>query len=1134
MTEQLPGLELFLSSEKAVEGANKFRTAVESAAAAVERIGMTVDALQKLLDKLGPAAQKTAPPVKKVGDEAGEAGKKMKGAAQGTDDFRARLGLLGSIASKVGLNFGTLTASIGGFLALRSAVGVIKDTEDKLRILESVTGATAGQMEKLAAAANTLAINSRFSFGDATGTLIGLAKAGATAQQAVAALPSVSNLARAGLLSLGQAGDTVINTMAQFGLTIEASGRIGDVLVKAADSTTASVDSLADALVRVGPAGKELGISLETVTAALATLQQAGVPARVAGTGLAEIFKRLADPVNGPEGAAQAIRDLNLSLNDVSPRNFTKALDELAKAGLTLQDATALVGTEFDLLLTTLVRGRESVKALESSLQSAGGDAAKKAAATVGTLGDSLDRLSNAKDRFFREGGKAGLSAALSEIARTGTDALNVLSGDAEAMKGAGAAGQILAGSVKVATSAIAGLVTFAALQRVAALSTGMYGAGKAVGALTLAIRTNPVGALVSALAVAGTAFSLFGSSVQDSSAKLDAFRKAAGEAEATAERFEQLRLAILQGAAGSAEAFTKAIQAQLIALNDAVTKSGTRSFPALEILSALEAEAPQAVARAKQLFQDLKTAFEKGEAGTTAAFELRIEAMKKELRSLFGVELKEVLQNVPGGIFDQQKLLIAGFSIESANAIEAVSKALVKATGNANAAREALAGAAAASKSLQRGGSAKDNPEKERADALSRLIQDKAREVELAGLATEQAKKAKFFEDLTNAAFTARRGLRLQEFFDLVKIGNQLNANAKAAADEKRAETAKKILESLREENALLGEQGAAREALKKEQEVLGALAAAKVSTTSAEYQEAQSLLATYRDLVKAEEDLAKAKQDQKREDRLDRRSDDAFRQLKQEEDGLRLVGAEREKYRREIEAENDARQAGLKVGSAEYQDFVRRKVAAAEFADNAQRIGGAFQQVGSAAGSALERLIIDMENGRDVAKAFFQDLQRIAVQQFVTKPLAQFIAEAASSAFVGTAAKGGGGETVGTTGWFAASVKPQLTGGLIPAMTGTVVDDYGTLQRGGKSYSFAEGGGTTPEAIFPLQRDAQGRLGLVAADGGGQTTINMSFPGVRNGRDARDVRATAGQQLRQALDSDLRGRRGLRPRVT
>lgn len=97
---------------------------------------------------------------------------------------------------------------------------------------------------------------------------------------------------------------------------------------------------------------------------------------------------------------------------------------------------------------------------------------------------------------------------------------------------------------------------------------------------------------------------------------------------------------------------------------------------------------------------------------------------------------------------------------------------------------------------------------------------------------------------------------------------------------------------------------------------------------------------------------------------------------------------------------------------------------------------------------------------------------------------------------------------------------------------MTGQIVAASSFLQRGDRRYSVAEGGAVTPEAVFPLARDARGRLGVVGAGGGGGDNVTMVFPSVRNAQDARQVRATRSQIARRIGAADRSGRRGLRPR--
>lgn len=1135
MSEELKGLELFLSSEKAVQGANTFRTAVESCALAVERIGAVVDRLDAVLEHLGKTTKGVPDPVKQLGREADGAADKMKKAAAGATEFDRKLVGLGSVARGAAGQLAALTGSIGGLLTLRSAAGAIKESEDKLRILQSVTGATAREMDLLSTAANSLSLNTRFSFGDATQTLINLTKAGATASEAITALPTVSNLARAGLLSLDQAGDTVIQTMSQFGLTITDAARIGDVLVKAADSTTSSVDTLADSLRKVGPVGREFGVSLETVTAAIAQMQQQGIEARIAGTGLSRIFQQLADPANGPEGAAQALHQLNLSFDDVHPRNFAKALDNLGKAGLTLKDAIALVGTEFGYLLTSMVRSRGEIKSLDSALQSAGGDSAKKAAATVGTLGDSIDKLGNAAQRFYREGGRAGLSRALSEIAVTGTDALNVLLGDAEAMKSASTSGQVLAGSLKLAGAAMAGFLAFRAIERIGTIEKAMAGAGKAISGIAAAVRASPVAAYAAVVAAAGTALFLFGGQADEAALRLARFNREAADAAAIARRFDAIRASILAGNSAAVDDLARSLREQLSALAE-MKKQGVSEVSLDQVLPALASQAPELVGKLRAVTNEL---MELGKAGQPATAKLKTELRELELQltGRFGLQMRhlgEFVTSLLGNTF----FIFKGFTFETSEAATAIGNSLNHISGRADAAKEALAAAAKASQDLQRGGAASAGggapPEARRADLLQQMLRDKVAELALADQSEEKQRRAKLLQEALNAAIASGRKLRYEELLALEFIARQQDRAAGKKSDERRAEAVQKILAGLRDENALLGEQGAAREALQKRQETISALAEAKVDASSAEYKQALELLGVYEQLLVAEEQRNKASKGQARRER---RGDDAFRALEQEERSLQLVGAEREKYLRQIEAENELRQTGLDLNSADAQDFVRRKVAAAELASAQRELAQIGSEVGSSIGGSLERIIIDMEKGRDVAKAFAQDLARLAFRQTVTNNLQGLLSSAGTALagyFGGGAAAGAGGTGAAGSGFNNGGGDPynMLRGGIIPALDGQIVTQPSFLQRAGRTYSIAEGGRSTPEIVMRLQRDQRGNLGVAAVGGAGGGPTTMIFPNVRDRRDARAVRATMGQRVGELTSvAQRKGRRGLRP---
>jgi TP901 family phage tail tape measure protein len=1134
VAEPLKGLEVYLSSEKAVEGAKAFAASVESAAKAVERIGQVVDDVDALLDRMGAAARGAAPSVKKTGDESGAAGDKMRKGGQGADDFGRKLAGMGAVARTAGSQIAAMLGSIGGLLTLRSAISTITETEDRLRILQSVTDATAGQMDRLASAANSLSLGSRFSFGDSVQTLIGLTKAGASAEQAIASLPAVSNLARAGLLSLDQAGDTVIQTMAQFGLSIEQAARIGDVLVKAADSTTASVGSLADSLAKVGPVGREFGVSMETVTAAVAQLQQSGVEARIAGTGLQRIFQQLADPANGPEAAAAAVRGLGLSFRDINPRNFTQALDNMGRAGLTLKDAIALVGTEFGYLLTNLVRNREAIKQLDAALVSASGDAMKKAAATVGTLGDSIANLSNAAERFYREGGKSGLSRALSEIAVAGADALNVLSGDAEAIEKAGTAGKTAAAGVQLVGGAVAGIASYAAIRGLASLASGMKVAGGAARALATIISANPIVALGSAVVGAGFSFLKFGDHVDAAAARLKQFRVEADEAEGVARRFDELRLSVLDGSGASAEGLTQALRRELVEL-DQLQKKGVKEVPAERILGAIQQRAPEVVAQLREVNAEIARVFK--DEGTFNPEQLspqlrnRLIFLKEEIRDKLGLELKTVGDLSQGIVGTQAQ--IAGLAVDTSNAMRVVGETYDRVAGSAAASKTALEGAAKAAQSLRDGGTGTGSsatPERARTDAIEQFLQAKAAELRLAEQSDQQQQRAKLWQDAINASVAAGRDLRQEEALAIAQLSAGLDRIAGKKADDERAKAVARVADGLRDENALLMVQGAARDALQKRQETINALKAAGVEETSAEYQEILKLLGVYEGLVAAEEKLAKASRG---EARMDRRHDEAVRSMDAEQRALQLTGQAREQYRRQIDAENLARQAGLAVGSQEFREFVQRRTAIDEQTEAVARAEQAWGQFGEAAGSALERTVFDMQSASDAAKALLDDLSRLAFRQMVTNPLQSGFSQL-GVVFRGMFAGGGSPSPPPMTPASGrGEMVPRINGGVIPALGGTVIDEPTFLQRAGRTYSIAEGGSTTPEIVMRLGKDRKGNLGVVAADGGGSPHVTQVFPGVRSRADARAMRATASQRANAMMSvASRRGQRGVRPR--
>ena len=123
-----------------------------------------------------------------------------------------------------------------------------------------------------------------------------------------------------------------------------------------------------------------------------------------------------------------------------------------------------------------------------------------------------------------------------------------------------------------------------------------------------------------------------------------------------------------------------------------------------------------------------------------------------------------------------------------------------------------------------------------------------------------------------------------------------------------------------------------------------------------------------------------------------------------------------------------------------------------------------------------------------REFANDIIKQLIRIAIQQAILKPLLSGF-----GSLFGFGGGGGGAGIAGGQSIFAAAngmiaangIKPFAMGGIVNSPTLFKFAKGGTMQNG----LMGEAG---PEAILPLQRGANGKLGV--AGGGGSTTINVS----------------------------------------
>lgn len=284
---------------------------------------------------------------------------------------------------------GTAILGYFGIQAFSNVVRGAADFEAAMSRVQGATSASAEEMAKLTKLAKDAAASSGFSNVETADALTNLAKAGADANQAMAALPGVIALAQAGEVGLAESSEYLTKIMAAMGGEFSDAGKYADVLAMGANASNTSVTGLAQALSYAAPSAKALNLSLETTVGLIGKFADGGIDASRAGTALNAILSQFLDP-------ASKFRQ-ELALMGITTNNFEDALRQLAEAGPRGANAILAVGTEAGPAFRGLLNaGIPALQSLIDKLKNAEGSAAATAKTLRDNLNGSLSSLSNA------------------------------------------------------------------------------------------------------------------------------------------------------------------------------------------------------------------------------------------------------------------------------------------------------------------------------------------------------------------------------------------------------------------------------------------------------------------------------------------------------------------------------------------------------------------------------------------------------------------------------------------------------------------------------------------------------------------------------------------------------------------
>ena len=286
-------------------------------------------------------------------------------------------------------------------VAFGKAIQSAAQFESELSVFRVTAGATALEMEKVAAAAQRLGRDVTLpgvAATDAAETMTSLAKAGLSVEDSLAGARGVLQLATAAAISNAEATELAASALNAFGLAGTDAVKVADVFANSANAAQGSISDVGIALQQAAAVARQVGVSFEDTVALLTLLARNGIRGSDAGTSLRVAFTRLVAPT---AQAAAVLDELNVKVRDAQGNLRPEVFADIATAmqGMTRaqQDANAKIIFGVDALRAYSIVSREGISSLNQTRETLDqqGTAADLAAARMAGLTGAAENLKN-------------------------------------------------------------------------------------------------------------------------------------------------------------------------------------------------------------------------------------------------------------------------------------------------------------------------------------------------------------------------------------------------------------------------------------------------------------------------------------------------------------------------------------------------------------------------------------------------------------------------------------------------------------------------------------------------------------------------------------------------------------------
>ena len=310
--------------------------------------------------------------------------KTTKKASRSAGDLTKGFGRMAAGITSAVIAFRTINQVIGN--SIRS----FRDFEFQMAKVRAVTSASDKDFKLLSDTAKDLGRSTFFTAQQVSELQTNFGKLGFSTQEILDAQEATLLLATATDTDLARAAIVAGASVRGFGLDAEETGRIVDVMAVAFRSSALDIEKFQTSMTKVAPIAAGAGISMESTTAVMAALTDAGIEASIAGTSLRNIFLKMQD------SSSDLSKHLGFTVN--SSDDLQRALTLLNSQALDNEEIMGLVDIRQVAAFRTMIEGSDRIQNLTRDFNAASGEARRMANIVGDTLEGSFKRLRSATE----------------------------------------------------------------------------------------------------------------------------------------------------------------------------------------------------------------------------------------------------------------------------------------------------------------------------------------------------------------------------------------------------------------------------------------------------------------------------------------------------------------------------------------------------------------------------------------------------------------------------------------------------------------------------------------------------------------------------------------------------------------